>query len=406
MKPLKLIFLFLFLLIGNAYGSSDKNHIKKWEKITKDGINKNVKFHAWGGSKNINEYINWAGKRVKEIYGINLKHIKIKDTSQAVKKVLYEKISKKNQEGSIDLIWINGENFSSMLSHNLLLYKNWIYELPNSKYLDLDKDSSLMYDFGVYNEGREMPWGLSQLIYFYDSSKLLQPPKNAFELKEYILKNPGRVSFPQPPDFTGTSFLKQILSELSNKSTFLREKFEAKKHGATLNKLWLWLDTVTPFLWKEGKYYPKNYLSLSQLLSDDEIDFSMSFNISFPSNEVLKGNLPLTTKSYISEGGSLANTHYLTIPFNASAPSASKLVVNFLISPEAQLKKQDSKIWGDPNVLSFKKLEKKWLKKFDELLEGPAKISQTDLDNKIPEPHPSWMLEIEKEWKRRYGTIN
>ena len=141
-------------------------------------------------------------------------------------------------------------------------------------------------------------------------------------------------------------------------------------------------------------------------LSDDEIDLSMSFNISFPSNEVLKGNLPLTTKSYISDNGSLANTHYLTIPYNASNPSASKLVVNFLISPEAQLKKQDSNIWGDPNILSFKKLEKKWLKKFDELLEGPAKISQSDLQNKIAEPHPSWVLEIEKEWKKRYGSIN
>ena len=80
-----------------------------------------------------------------------------------------------------------------------------------------------MYDFGVYNEGREMPWGLSQLIYFYDSSKVLQPPKNIFELKNYILKNPGRFTFPQPPDFTGTSFLKQALSELTNKNFLLKE---------------------------------------------------------------------------------------------------------------------------------------------------------------------------------------
>ena len=406
MKPFKLIFLILFLLIENTYASYDKNHEKKWEKIITNGSNKIVKFHAWGGSKNINEYINWVGKRVQKIYGINLKHIKIKDTSQAVKKVLYEKISKKNQGGSIDLIWINGENFSSMLNHDLLMYENWIRELPNSKYLDLAKESSLMYDFGIYNEGREMPWGLSQLIYFYDSSKVLQPPKNIFELKNYILKNPGRVTFPQPPDFTGTSFLKQVLSELTNKNVLLKEKFKPNKHNSILNKLWKWLDEVTPFLWKQGKHYTKNYLSLSQLLSDDEIDLSMSFNISFPSNEVLKGNLPLTTKSYISDNGSLANTHYLTIPYNASNPSASKLVVNFLISPEAQLKKQDSNIWGDPNILSFKKLEKKWLKKFNELLEGPAKISQSDLQNKIAEPHPSWVLEIEQEWKKRYGSIN
>ena len=69
-----------------------------------------------------------------------------------------------------------------------------------------------MFDFGVYTEGKEMPWGLSQLIFFYDSMVLKKPPKNVYELKKYIINNKGRITFPQPPDFVGTSFLKQILS--------------------------------------------------------------------------------------------------------------------------------------------------------------------------------------------------
>ena len=400
-------FLIILLFTVSFSKASEKVNLdEKWKTIISQGSNKVVNFHAWGGSKNINNYINWVSVKVKNKYGINLKHVKIKDTSQAVKKVLYEKLSKKNNDGSIDIIWINGENFSSMLENNLLYYKNWIYELPNSKNIDLRVNSILMYDFGIFNQGKEMPWGLSQLIYFYDSAKILNPPRNAVEFKEYVVRNPGRVTFPQPPDFTGTSFLKQILVEITQDKQKLKEKFNFNKHAYILDGLWSWLDFVTPYLWKQGKSYPKNYVGLAQLLSDDEVDVAMSFNISFPSNEVTKKNLPLTTKSYISTEGSLSNVHYLAIPYNATNPSGSKLVIDYMISPEAQLRKEDHKFWGDPNILSFSKLEQKWKEKFNKLSSGPAMIKKADLEKKIQEPHPSWVKEIEENWIKRYGSIN
>ena len=169
MKSFKFFLIILFSLILVSKGSA-KSLDQSWSKILKTGINKSVNFHAWGGSENINSYIKWVGKEVKKKYGIKLNHIKIKDTAQAVQKVLYEKISGKNSQGSVDMIWINGENFSSMLKSNLLHHKNWIFDLPNSKYINLSKNSSLMFDFGIYTDGREMPWGLSQLIFFYDSN--------------------------------------------------------------------------------------------------------------------------------------------------------------------------------------------------------------------------------------------
>ena len=405
MKSFKFFFIFIFsFLLVSPVSSEPENDV--WSKTVQLGMNKNVNFHAWGGSNNINSYLNWIGKKVKKKYGIRLNHVKIKDTAQAVKKVLYEKISGKNKDGSVDIIWINGENFASMLKSNLLYKKNWIHKLPNSKLMNLNKNSSLMYDFGVYTEGREMPWGLSQLIFFYDSGKLLKPPKNVSQLKIYILNNKGRITFPQPPDFVGTSFLKQILSELTLNKNVLQEKFNIEKHDLVLDKLWEWLEDVTPYLWKKGKHYPKNYLFMSQLLADDEIDISMAFNISFPSNEVIKGNLPKSTKSFIPEVGSLSNVHYLAIPFNSSNPSAAKLVINFMISLEAQLKKNKQSIWGDPTVLDYKMLEEKWKKKFDKLLKGSATISFKDLEKKLPEPHPSWVKEIEKNWIKKFGSIN
>ena len=402
---MKILSLLIFVVLYFS-PSEAKEKNNNWQNIVVEGINKNVNFHAWGGSKNINQYIQWVASKVKDKYRINLKHIKIKDTAQVVKKVLYDKISQKNENGSVDIIWINGENFSLMKQNNLLYKKNWIFNLPNSKNLSLEKNSPLLYDFGVYTEGKEMPWGLSQFIYFYDSNKILIPPKSAKSLRKYILKNPGRITFPQPPDFVGTSFLKQILSELTFEKSLLREKFNMQKHEKILNRLWHWLDDVTPYLWKKGKHYPKNYLALSQLLADYEIDLAMAFNISFPSNEVLKGNLPPTIRSYVPNQGSLSNVHYLTIPYNAKNPKASKLVINFMISPEAQFHKQDPSIWGDPTVLSLNLLKQNWQDRFKNISKTQSSVPLSDLERKISEPHPSWVKEIEKIWIEKFGSSN
>ena len=55
-------------------------------------------------------------------------------------------------------------------------------------------------------------------------------------------------------------------------------------------------------------------------------------------------------------GGTLGNTHFVAIPYNANAKEGALLTANFLISPEAQLRKQDPTYWGDPTVLSMAKL--------------------------------------------------
>jgi hypothetical protein len=46
------------------------------------------------------------------------------------------------------------------------------------------------------------------------------------------------------------------------------------------------------------------------------------------------------------EKGALTNSHFLAIPFNASARAGAKVVVNFLLSPAAQARKSDPAFWG------------------------------------------------------------
>ena len=398
----KLILYCNLILYSSIACSSDS--LSTWEDTILKSSGQTIFFHAWGGDKNINSYIKWAADEVNEKYNINVKHVKVSDTSNVVARILSEKNASKHSNGAVDLVWINGENFSRMKQSKLLLGENWIFEIPNSNYLDFKNNPSLLNDFGINTEGMEMPWGLSQLTFYYDSKFLKTPPKSSMKLKQYILNNKGRFTFPQPPDFVGTSFLKQILIELISDRDLLKSQYTPKIHEKELEPLWIWLDEVTPNLWRKGRNYPSNYLALTELVAEREIDIGMAFNISHASNAISEGRLPKTVRSYIHEKGSLANVHFLTIPYNSSKKEAAKIFVNFLISPDAQLRKQNNKFWGDPSVLSMDKLDIGWKKKFYETSKGIATLSNDELKMKFQEPHPSWVKVLEEGWIRRYGS--
>ena len=72
---------------------------------------------------------------------------------------------------------------------------------------------TVVNDFTIPTDGLESPWGMAQLVFMYDSNTLSNPPKSAKELLEWTRKKPGRFSYPQPPNFHGTTFLKQLLVE-------------------------------------------------------------------------------------------------------------------------------------------------------------------------------------------------
>ncbi len=89
-----------------------------WTQIEQQAKGQTVYFNAWGGSQQINDYLRWAAQQVKQQYGINLRHIKIADTAEITTRLLAEKSANVNDKGSIDLVWINGENFKSMKQHH------------------------------------------------------------------------------------------------------------------------------------------------------------------------------------------------------------------------------------------------------------------------------------------------
>ena len=116
--------------------------------------------------------------------------------------------------------------------------------------------------------------------------------------------------------------------------------------------------------------------------------------------------MPNSVRSFTFPGGTLANAHFVAIPFNAKADAGAMVVANFLLSPEAQIHKQDAAVWGDPTVLSADKLNEADRKALAALPRGVATLAPSDLGPALDEPHPSWMTRIEAEWSKRYGVAN
>jgi len=394
----KLFMLFIFLSFTAQAQVADFN------ATVEAARGQTVYFNAWGGDDKINDYIEWAGDELKSRHGITVVHVKLADTAAAVSRILAEKTAGRDSGGSVDLLWVNGENFAAMKRNGLLQAEAWVESLPSWRYTDAAALPAIRLDFAEPTDGRESPWGRAQLVFVHDSARLATPPKNADALAEFIRANPGRFTYPQPPDFVGLSFLKQILLETVEDTAPLYQPAEDGDFDAVTAPLWDWLDAATPNLWRGGKAYPFNYPTQRQLLGDGEVDIAIAFNPSDASAAIARGELPDSVRTYIHDGGTLANVHFLAIPMNANAPEGARVLADFMLSPEAQLRKADPGRWGDPTVLAMHRLDAETRAAFDALPRGIATLSEAELGNTLAEPHPSWMAAIEAGWRQRYGS--
>ncbi len=382
--------------------------LSDWALIEKAASGQTVYFNAWGGSENINAYLEWVGAEMQARYGVTVVQVKLDDTASAVAKVIAEKAAGKNEGGAVDLIWINGENFVSMKQQDLLLTPGWATSLPNWRYVDVENQPTILTDFTEPTEGLESPWGGAKMVFFYDSARTETSalPDNAMQLLDWAKKNPGRFSYPAPPDFIGSSFLKQVLSEVIGDPAKLSKPVNEESFERDVEPLFAYLDQLHTVAWRTGKAFPQNYPDMKQKLADGELDIIFAFNPAEASAGIKAGELPDTVRSFTFSGGTLGNTHFVAIPYNANAREGALLTANFLISPEAQLRKQDPIHWGDPTVLSMAKLAEPDRAAFAGLDLGVATLAPDQLGPVIAEPHASWMERIEVEWRRRYASGN
>lgn len=372
-----------------------------WPAVLRAAAGQTVYFNAWGGSPQVNDYIRWVGERVEAEYGVRLEQVKLADTADAVARVLAEKAAGRTEGGSIDLLWINGENFAAMKREGLL-FGPFADHLPNFDLVDVAGKPTTTIDFTLPVEGLESPWGMAQLVFLYDSAAVERPPASMAELLAWARANPGRFSYPQPPDYIGSTFLKQALYELTPDPDRLLQPAGDSDFAAASAPLWRYLDALHPHLWRAGDAFPASGPDQLRLLDDGELTIGLSFDPYAAAALIADGRLPDSVRVYTPAIGSIANTHFVAIPFNANAKEGAMAVANFLLSPEAQARKQDPAIWGSFTVLDIDALTAEQRALFAAIERTPAMPRPEDLGPALPEPHPSWMELIEAAWLERY----
>jgi putative thiamine transport system substrate-binding protein len=374
----------------------------RWQAILEAARGQTVYFNGWGGAERINAYVDWAAGRVLEAYGVRVRHVRVGDIAEVVSRILAERVAGRTEDGSVDLMWINGENFAAM-KRNDLLGPPFTGLLPNYAFVDTEGLPTTLVDFGEPVEGLEAPWGMAQLVFLYDRAYVEEPPRSMPALLDYVRRNPGRFAYPQPPDFHGTTFLKQALISLADDPAILQRPVDEVDFAAVAAPLWDYLEELHPHLWRGGQTFPQSGPQLIQMLDDGEIDIAFNFNPAEASAAILDGRLPDTVRTYVLDGGTIGNTHFTAIPFNAAAREGAMVFANFLLSPEAQLRKADPEHWGDPTVLDVDRLPGPWPQRFADLDRGPATLTPAERGTPQLEPHASWMPALEAEWLNRYG---
>lgn len=368
-----------------------------WKDIQAQAQGQTVYFNAWGGDQSTNAYIDWVAIQVKAQSNVTLKHVKVTDTAEAVQRIEAEKRAGRNTGGSVDLVWINGENFKRLKDEGLL-YGPWAEQLPNWKYVDTKKP--VREDFSEPTNGLEAPWGAARLTFLADRRKVPSPPTSTRQLLAFAQAHPGRVTYPSPPDFYGTTFLKQLLLVLAPSPKDLSQPVTPESFARNVPALWTYLDKLHPLLWRAGKAFPTGVAQMHRMLADGELLLSMTFNPNEGASLISQGRLPATVYAFGFSHGMIGNVHFLAIPYNANAKAGAQVVANFMLSPKAQAHKADPAVWGDPTVLDVAALPPKLKAAFDRLpSNGPQSAVPT-----LSEPDASWMTALESAWIKRYGA--
>ena len=366
-----------------------------WEEILEEASGTTVTFYGWGGDENRNNWLNTTvADYVKENYDITLEVVGM-NIDDILTKLSGEKMAGA-KTGSIDMIWINGENFYSA-KDNGLLYGPFTAQLPNMEnYIDLT-DPETLNDFCMPIEGYEAPYAKAQMVMYADTAVVSDLPASAEELLEFCKANPGKVTYPALPDFTGSAFVRNIVYELCGWEQFQTMEADYDTVKAAIEPALDYLRQLNPYLWNEGTTFPDSSTTVDAMFADGELVMSMSYGPFSVATNIDNGTYTETTQTFVFDKGTIGNTNYMAIAANSPNKAGAMVVINAIISGEIQLT-QYAQLRELP-VVDASKLSAEEAAAFDAVDLGKGVLSQADLlAHRLPEMPASLVPIIEQIW--------
>lgn len=379
---------------GDAAGEVD---YANWDAVLEAAKGQTVSWYGWGGSEPRNTWITTVlAPALKEKYDVTLNLVGM-DINDILTKLSGE-MQAGVEAGSIDYIWINGENFYST-KENGYLWGPFTHYLPNfNDYID-SESNEVLYDFGSPVEGYEAPYGKAQMQMWVDSAKVKSAPKNPDEFLAFCQEHQGRVTYPEPGDFAGTAFISCLIAGVVGKDEF--EKLSSMENPTTESVKAViepgleYLRSLNPFLWKGGATFPADAATVDTMYADGELVMNMGYGA--PEALVKNGTLPETTRSFIFETGTVGNSNFMAIAKNATNKAAALVAINEVISPEMQLSQYEE--LANISVLDMGKLSEADRAAFEDVPLGVTQLPIDELlDHRIVEAAGPVIPIIEQLW--------
>ncbi|WP_057461098.1 ABC transporter substrate-binding protein [Pseudovibrio sp. POLY-S9] len=385
-----------------------------WEDVTAKARDEGtVNFYYWGGSDIINLWVDQVATPALAAEGVKLNPVRITATKDTVDVVIAELAAGRGEEqGSVDLVWVNGENFYSLKQQNAL-WGAFANRLPNSVNFEWDESDprSLLNlrDFGVETGFQEMPWSGEQYVCSVNRAHVSaeNTPATFAQLKTYLEANPGKFTYVKPPHYLGNTFVQSVLYAHNPDGTGAapyQQSFE-EMGGEELARLMEpgieYLKSIEPLLLggASGKpRYAENSGELDNLFLNSEVHFNCKFGVFGNHNGLITGAYPEQAEEMIFPAGNMIkNKNYLAVPLNSPHPAAALVAINYFSSAEAQASKL--KTAGMPVGLDLWRLSEEETAEVAASAPPHYGVTQQQLDDNIaPDTNASLVDVIEATW--------
>ena len=402
MKKLYLVLLVaVSILIGGCKPRQTSAAPGDFSQALAGAAGKTVTFYGWGGDQAVNQWIDTVlASSLKEKYDVTLVRVPM-DIGDILSKLMGEKQAG-SSSGDIDVVWINGENFYTAKTAGLL-YGPITGNLENyDRYIDADGPDA-NFDFGLAIDGMEVPYGKAQLVFIADSAVLDRFPASTGDLLELARRNPGRLTYPAPPDFVGSAFVRNIICDIVGYEAVFNAPAEEQALYEVIKPALDYLVELKQYLWQRGETYPRENAALDRMYVDGQVFMTMNYTPLYAAQRIAAGQFPPTSQTFLFDRGNIGNTHYVAIPFNAPNKDAALVLINHIISAEMQISKYDVKNWGDLPVFDINRLSGAERSLLDNIDNGIGILSPAELQEKrIPEVQAEKVPIIDRLW---YNTV-
>lgn len=388
------------LLSACAAPSSDAPSagVLPWSEIEEQAQGQTVSLWMYGGDEQGNAYVDDVLTPAAADKGVELRRVPVESTADAVNRVLSERQAGIT-DGEVDLVWVNGANFGTGKQAGAWLC-NWTQNLPNMQYTD-PEDPLLQNDFGTPVDNCEAPWHKAQFTLVYNAEAIPDPPSTFDGVLEWAEANPGRFTYPAPPDFTGSVFVREALVNIAGGVDQVPAQFDQAAYDRLAPGLFDRLSELAPSLWREGTTYPQSSSELDALYAGGQVDMTMTYGPATLTQLVADGTYPPQTRVLTLDEGTVGNASFLAIPSTSGNTAAAQVVANLALSPEQQLATSTPEVWGQFSVLDLDRLPMDAREEFESLPSSPVVPPYRELSgNAHGELSADWVTPLDEGWRR------